>query len=486
VAHVDPQKVRLAHELHERYPPDRSAPGGAWNVVRTAKPQLVPVITPEMLTSGVGDPEFLRVLQSLGLHSYMGVPLVAGETVLGVISFITSESRRVFSQRELTHATDLAARAAVAIRNAELMDTLRQSDAAKDVFLATLAHELRNPLAPIVNSVALLSRSPDATAVLPQALRVIERQTTHLARLVDDLLDIARINSGKIELRREVLDLRDVLRAAVESIQPLIDRRRHAFALELQSGPAAVDGDPVRLAQVFANLLNNAAKYTPPGGSIRLHMSVADDVVKVVVSDSGVGIEPDLLPRMFELFTQAAPGADSDQQGLGIGLYLVKGLVQMHGGSIVAESEGAGKGSRFTVTLPCARTAAPAASDGPPVASGNQHKVLVVDDNEDAAQTLAQLLEFIGHSPVTAYDGASALARFEEFQPDVVLLDIGLPDMDGYEVARRIRARGGSGTSARLVALTGWGQAEDKRRAAEAGFDTHWTKPVDPAKLEEI
>jgi CheY-like chemotaxis protein len=255
--------------------------------------------------------------------------------------------------------------------------------------------------------------------------------------------------------------------------------------VELPGDSAYVDGDPARLAQVFSNLLNNAAKYTPPGGRIELRMLLDEDHVRVIVSDTGIGIAPELLPRIFGLFTQASHAPELDQQGLGIGLYLVKGLVQMHGGGITAESDGPGRGSRLAVQLPRARApAAEAAVAQQPGAPTTGRKVLVVDDNVDTAQTLAELLEIIGHHPVTAHDAASALAKFDEFQPDVVLLDIGLPDKDGYEVARCIRARGGSST--KLVALTGWGQAEDKRRAAAAGFDTHWTKPVDPARLESI
>jgi len=481
VAHVDDSKVRLAHELHERFPPDPADPAGTWGVVRSGQPQLVPTITAEMLAARIRDPECLQAIRALGLHSFMGVPLVAQGRILGVMSFITSDSRRVFTERDLSHAMDLAARAAVAITNAELLEAMRRSDSAKDVFLATLAHELRNPLAPIVNSLALLARSEDPRQMLPQTLEVMQRQTKHLTRLVDDLLDLARINSGKIELRREVLDLRDVLRAAVESCQPLIDRRRHALSVELPGEPGLVNGDPVRLAQVYANLLNNAAKYTPDGGHIELRMEVAEDAVKVTVSDSGLGISAELLPHIFELFTQASPNL----QGLGIGLFLVRGLVRMHEGQVSAESGGDGLGSRFSVTLP--RVAAdpafvPAADEGAPARAGR--KVLVVDDNADAADTLAQLLDLLGHQARTAGDGASALARFEEFQPEVVLLDIGLPDVDGYEVARRIRSL--AGDEVQLVALTGFGQSEDKRRAAEAGFDQHWTKPVDPARLAEL
>ncbi|HEY0825644.1 MAG TPA: ATP-binding protein, partial [Ramlibacter sp.] len=346
------------------------------------------------------------------------------------------------------------------------------------------AHELRNPLAPIVNSLALLGRAEDPARMIPQALSVMQRQTKHLTRLVDDLLDLARINSGKIELRRELVDLREAVRAAVESCQPLIDRRRHSLVVELPGEPARVSGDPVRLTQIFANLLNNAAKYTPEQGRISVKMTVNDGAVEVCVADTGVGIPPELLPRMFELFTQASRSHQVEQQGLGIGLFLVKGLVQMHEGRIAADSPGAGQGSRFTVSLPLA-SGTGAGADAPRTAadSGVGKKVLVVDDNPDAAETLSQLLQLLGHEPRTAGDGAAALECFDEFQPDVVLLDIGLPGMDGYEVARRLRTRGGA---VRLVALTGWGQADDKRRAAEAGFDTHWTKPVDPAKLGEI
>ncbi|MEJ8835153.1 ATP-binding protein [Ramlibacter sp. AN1133] len=485
VAHVDEAKVRLAHELHERYPPDPAAPGGAWNIVRTGRPELVPVITPQMLEASIGDGAYREAVRSLGLHSYMGVPLLSHGTVLGVMSFITSDSRRVFTERDLLHATDLAARAAVAIQNAELLDTLRSSDAAKDVFLATLAHELRNPLAPIVNSLELLARAEEPRKLLPQALSILRRQTTHLTRLVDDLLDLARINSGKIELKREPLDLRDALRAAVETCQPLIDRRRHSLTVELPGEPALVRGDAVRLTQVFANLLNNAAKYTPEKGRIEVRMELGEGTVEVSVSDSGAGIAPELLPRMFELFTQAPRAAALEQQGLGIGLFLVKGLVQMHEGRITAQSAGAGRGSRFTVSLPSAQDVVVEVVPGEEAAQARSAKrVLVVDDNADAAETLSQLLELMDHDPRTAHDGMGALARFEEFRPEVVLLDIGLPDMDGYEVARRIRSR--AEHAVRLVALTGWGQKEDKARAAAAGFDDHWTKPVDPAKLGEI
>jgi signal transduction histidine kinase len=445
----------------------------------------VPVISDAMLEGSIADPDYLMAVRSLGLHSYMGVPLLAQGRVLGVISFITSDSRRVFTERDLAHARDLAAHAAVAITNAELLEALRRSDAAKDVFLATLAHELRNPLAPIVTSIALLARAEDSERYLPQVLDVLQRQSKQLARLVDDLLDLARINSGKIELKREVLDLRDVIRAAVESCQPLIDRRRHTLALELPGEPARVVGDAVRLTQVFANLLNNAAKYTPEGGRIAMRMTTQQQTVQVCVEDTGVGIPADLLARMFELFTQAPRVPGVEPHGLGIGLFLVKGLVQMHEGRITAESEGAGRGSRFTVMLPAAPAAATQAEAPPAARDGATPKrVLVVDDNADAAETLSQLLEILGHMPATANDGTSALQAFDAFTPDVVLLDIGLPDLDGYEVARRIRA--GSERPVRLVALTGWGQAEDKRRAAEAGFDAHWTKPVDPARLHEL
>jgi signal transduction histidine kinase len=484
VAHVNPDKVRLAHELYERYPPQPTDPGGAWAIIRTGKAELVPVISDEMLQASIADPEYLQALRALGLHSYIGVPLVSRGRVLGVLSFITSDSRRVFTERELALATDLAARAAVAIRNSELMEALRQADGAKDVFLATLAHELRNPLAPIANTVALLSRGAEPAAMLPRALEVLQRQTAHLTRLVDDLLDLARINSGKIELRRGVLELRDVLRTAVEACQPLVDRRGHALALELPGEPVHVDGDAVRLAQVFSNLLTNAAKYTPPGGRIELRMTPLPDRVTVAVSDSGLGIAPELLPRVFELFTQASLPTGAEPHGLGIGLYLVRGLVQMHGGAIAVESPGLGQGCRFSVTLPRVQADVPHPAPAAPAAAGAHKKVLVVDDNRDAAQTLAELLELIGHAPATAHDGASALDMLRDFEPDVVLLDIGLPDINGYEVARRIRAMGAG--SPRLVALTGWGQPDDKRRAAEAGFDAHWTKPVDPAKLEEI
>lgn len=484
VAHVDPEKVKLAMELHERYPPDPRAAGGAWHIVRTGKPELVPVITSEMLDSSIEDPQELEAIRSLGLHSYMGLPLTAGGAVRGVISFITSESRRVFSGRDLVHATDLASRAAVAIRNAELVDALKRSDAAKDVFLATLAHELRNPLAPIVNSLALLARAEQPADALPHALPILQRQTAHLTRLVDDLLDIARIGSQKVELRRRVVDLREVLRAALEGSQPVVDAKRHSLAVSLPGEPATVDGDPLRLAQVFSNLVNNAAKYTPAGGRIEVQMAATDDGVTVDVIDNGCGMPPELLPRIFDVFVQAPDASQAGSQGLGIGLYLVKGLVELHHGSVTAQSAGPTRGSRFTVRLPHVRRP-PEQPEASTAAKASQARtVLVVDDNVDAAQTLAELLAMMGHASFTAPNGTAALAKVHELRPDVVLLDIGLPDMDGYEVARRIRAE--AAPQPRLVALTGWGQSEDKRKAAEAGFDMHWTKPVDPAKLDEL
>jgi signal transduction histidine kinase len=369
-------------------------------------------------------------------------------------------------------------------------EQLGVADRRKDDFLAMLAHEMRNPLAPLRNALHILRLAGNNPVVVSQVRDLMERQLTHLIRLVDDLLDVSRITRGKIDLRRERVDLADVVRNAVEISRPQIEAGRHELAVELPHEPLPVDGDPVRLAQVLANLLNNSSKYTPEGGRIGVTVGRQGEEAVVRVRDNGIGIPPERLPHIFEMFAQLDRDQDRTQGGLGIGLTLVRSLVQMHGGTITAHSEGAGRGSEFVVRLPLApRASAPppaeasAGRGGAPAAP--RRRVLVVEDNVDSARTLGMLLEIMGHEVRVAHDGESALEAAPGFAPQVVLCDIGLPRMDGYEVARRLRGLPGV-REAVLVAQTGWGQEEDRRRSESAGFDYHLLKPIDPDALNEL
>jgi signal transduction histidine kinase/CheY-like chemotaxis protein len=369
-------------------------------------------------------------------------------------------------------------------------DELRAANRQKDQFLAMLAHELRNPLAPIMTAAQLLKLGRLDAKSVANASEIIVRQAEHMTDLVNDLLDVSRVTRGLVTLEKDELDLNAIVSAAVEQVRPLIDARRHALTLQLSGEPAHVTGDRTRLVQVISNILNNAAKYTAPGGRIVLAVAVGDERATVSVRDNGVGIAPEVLPYIFDLFTQAERTPDRSQGGLGIGLALVKSLVALHGGTVHAHSEGLGQGSEFSICLPCAaRAAAEAANDGGATAdaapdNGNL-RVLVVDDNADAAQMLAALLEVQGHAVSVEYDARGALARARNEHPDVLLLDIGLPDMDGYELARRLRAQP-ENAGATLVALTGYGQNQDREEAQQAGFDHYLVKPADLNEVNEV
>ncbi len=382
---------------------------------------------------------------------------------------------------------DINARKQIEDELRRLNDELSLAHRRKDEFLATLAHELRNPLAPITNAIEILRLRDPVDGESRWARDVIDRQVRQMTRLVDDLLDVARITRGKITLRMERVALAAVVHGAVEAARPFIEQSGHRLAITLPPQPVWLDADPTRLTQVLLNLLNNAAKYTPHGGHIAVDANARDGEAAVCVRDDGIGIPADHLADIFEMFSQVAPALERSQGGLGIGLALARGLVELHGGSIEARSPGAGQGSEFIVRLPVALNGRPdAAGDAQDaVAADSMLCVLVVDDNRDAADSLAMMLELTGHQVHTAHDGEAALADAERFAPDVVLLDIGMPGMNGYEVAMRLRETP-HGRRARIVALTGWGQEDDKRRAVEAGFDQHLTKPVDPASLNAV
>jgi signal transduction histidine kinase/ActR/RegA family two-component response regulator len=370
----------------------------------------------------------------------------------------------------------------------QVEDDLRAANRQKDQFLAMLAHELRNPLAPITTAAQLLKMGTLDAKSIRNASEIIARQAEHMTDLVNDLLDVSRVTRGLVTLEKEELDVNAVVAGALEQVRPLIESKRHSLTMQLSGEPVHVLGDRTRLVQVLSNILNNAAKYTPTGGQITLRVTAPDERVVVTVSDNGIGIEPDVLPYIFELFTQAERTPDRSQGGLGIGLALVKSLVALHGGTVDARSEAPGRGSEFEICLPRldASASRPAIADGETSAARSQPlRVMVVDDNQDAAQMLATLLEVQGHAVSVEYDGRGALLRARIERPQVMLLDIGLPDTDGYALARQLRAipelRG-----ATLVALTGYGQNEDRRLAEEAGFDHHLVKPADLAQVSSI
>jgi signal transduction histidine kinase/CheY-like chemotaxis protein len=429
----------------------------------------------------------VQLVKGLGLRAYACNPLIAGGKLLGTLSF-ASRTRDSFDREEIEFLETISHYVTLAYERLRLIEQLREQDQRKDEFLATLAHELRNPLAPIRNGVELIRLSNGNPGTLDRATTIMERQVQQMVRLVDDLLDVARISRNRLELRKEQVELESIVRSAVETSRPVLDGAQNDLKVTLPAEPVLLDADPVRLAQVFSNLLNNAAKYSEPGGHISFAATQIDNELIITVSDTGIGIEPAKLSQIFGMFVQLDASERQIQTGLGVGLTLVQKLIQMHGGTVEARSEGEGKGSEFVVRLP-ALTRPPATSSSVEVrADGHapvRRRILVVDDNLDSAESMAMMLEFSGHEVATAHDGLEALKLAQEFRPDVALLDLGMPKLDGYEAARSIRQQSW-GRDIMLVALTGWGQAEDKRRSREAGFDAHLVKPVDFDALEKL
>ncbi|SIN77987.1 GAF domain-containing protein [Singulisphaera sp. GP187] len=443
------------------------------------------------------DPVFaphLAAALNAGCRAVSSTPLltVGGELVGTIATYFDRPHRP--SDRE-TRLVELYGRqAAEFIEYARHYRQIREADRRKDEFLAMLAHELRNPLAPILNAIHYMRGETVDLVSVEQAREIAERQVRHLARLVDDLLDVSRISSGKIQLRKESIELADAVNRAVETSRLLIELRGHNLTVTLPEESLPLEADAARIEQVMANLLNNAAKYTEEGGRIALVVENRGKILEIRVRDTGIGIAPELLPRVFDLFTQDKRSLDRSQGGLGIGLTLVRNLVEMHGGSVVVRSEGVGKGSEFIVRLPRRHGVTPASVPLPDVPVPRQpddaseappKRILVVDDNIDGALMLARLLRGWGHQLAVAHDGETAIELSREQAFDVVLLDIGLPGMNGYEIAQALRSQAGFEQTL-LVALTGYGQGEDRRRSSEAGFDHHLVKPVDPLALKAL
>jgi signal transduction histidine kinase len=456
-------------------------------------PRLLPMVDAVFATGRASSAAevaipVLRDEQPVEVYFDMACSALSDENgaTAGVLIVFVDTTHHVLARRQALRSCDQA-RAAAMREVAEARAEAERANSVKDEFLAMLGHELRNPLAPIFTALELMSTRTDANA--DHERRVIDRQVRHLVRLVDDLLDVSRITRGKIELQRVQLDLASVVADGIEQASPLLEQRAHSLTVNVPKGRFFVHGDRPRLAQIVSNLVANAAKYTDARGTIEIDATAAGSEVVLRVRDTGMGMPPELVPRVFDLFEQGARTIDRAAGGLGLGLAIVKSLTLMHGGAVSATSEGPGKGSEFLVRLPAmspqerghAPPSPPPRSDRDPGA----RRVLIVDDNEDGADLLELAVRSMGHTTRVAHDGPGAVQAALEFQPDVALIDIGLPVMDGYEVARRIRAMS-DGHCPKLVAVTGYGQESDRRRSREAGFDRHLVKPVELARISEI
>jgi signal transduction histidine kinase len=446
--------------------------------------------------------DYLAILGIVMVASLALTAIVSGWLQRGVTEPILEVARVA---RDVMHHRDYALRAKKTSEDeiGELVDAfngmlaeagrraeaLREADRRKDEFLATLAHELRNPLAPLRNALEILRTQATTPEMRQRALDMMDRQMRQMVRLIDDLLDVSRITTGKFAVRKLRIDLRDVVRDALETVRPFSETRRHALEVRVSEAPLAVDGDAARLAQVIGNLLHNAAKYTEPGGRIELDAKQEADDAVVRVRDNGIGLDTRSVSTIFDMFVQVDRSLTRAQAGLGVGLTLARRLIALHGGTITAYSPGLGKGSEFVVRVPIARGVAPVETEiatQPPVGAGHHpRRILLADDNAEFADSLAAILLASGHEVRVAHDGAEALREVEGFVPEFAFLDIGMPKVHGYEVARRLRERPQTADCV-LVAVTGWGQEDDRRRAQEAGFDRHLVKPVEAADIETI
>jgi PAS domain S-box-containing protein len=476
------EHARQLEQFLEKYPVDWSMRTGPVEAMKTGRTVFMPTVADEVFQEAARNDDHLDAMRKMGLKSVICVPLKVRAKILGAISFAMASSGRRYEPQDVAVAEDLARRVAVAIDNAELLASVKAADRQKDEFLAMLAHELRNPLAAISYAVAaarLNDGEPNANM-----MDLIDRQVTNLARLIDDLLDMSRISRDKIQLRRETIDLATLVRRAADAVRAMMEEKRHQLVVELPNEAMPIHVDPTRAEQIIVNLLANAAKYTTEGGRIELraHCENGEGVIKV--RDNGIGISREMLPYVFELFAQADRSLDRSQGGLGIGLTVVRKLTELHGGSVSAHSAGVGQGSEFTVRLPMCGVEAVARTNGeaPKAASTSRKlRILVIEDNLDTAKVQELLLKKHGHEVTVAHDGPAGLEAAQAFRPQAVLVDIGLPLLNGYEVASRLREQGFSREL--LVAVSGYGQLEDRERSRAAGFDHHLVKPVNHEDL---
>jgi CheY-like chemotaxis protein len=476
-AHRDPSLEILLGRMLSKFPLDWNSNTATVKALRTGMPQLMDRLPEPLLSSFTQSDEHREMVRVLGPRAVISVPLKIREKIIGVIGLVSCDPHRRYGSREVELAESLAVRVAVAVDNARLFHAVKEASRHKDEFLAMLAHELRNPLAAIRYALAVGQMAPNGSP--EETLEIIDRQTQNLAHLIEDLLDVSRISRDKVTLRKETIDVAAVINGAATTVRPLVEDRQHQLILDLPRDTVCVLADPTRAEQIVMNLLTNAAKYTKSGGRLTVRATADADDAVIEVIDTGIGLPQEMLNRVFDLFAQADRTLDRSEGGLGIGLTVARKLAEMHGGHLTADSEGLGKGSVFTLRLPISRQA-PERNGHTPAAtistSQPPKKVLVVDDNRDTALSCARLLKNMGHEVETAFDGMGALEAARSFKPQAILLDIGLPKMNGFEVARTLRDEGF--TNEVIVAVSGYGQPEDRERSRQAGFDDHLVKPV--------
>jgi len=500
VAHVDPEKVEFARDVQRRYPPDPKAQAGAYAVVRTGRAQVVNDLTDVLIESAARDDEHRRLLKQLQPRGFMCVPLRTREGTVGAITFVSAESGRTYDGTDLALAEALASRAAVAIDNAKLFREAQQANRLKDEFLATLSHELRSPLTAVLGWTHLLRTGALDENARQRALETVERNAQAQARLVDELLDVSRIITGKLPLTVHSVELPSVIDAVVQSLGPAADAKQIAIRTVLDREVAPVAGDPDRLQQIVWNIVSNAVKFTPAGGGVDVRLERVNGSLALTIADTGAGIDPAFLPHVFERFRQADATTTRDHAGLGLGLAITRHLVELHGGTITAASEGRGEGATFTVTLPIravtpAHMPAAVLDAAPRPAAGGRVEpsrldgitILAVDDDPDTRELLEAILSRQGAEIRVASSAREAYRIFAEWRPAVLLADIEMPGEDGYSLVRRIRAlTGREGVSVIAMALTAYARAEDRVRALSAGFQFHLAKPVDPIELTSV
>jgi PAS domain S-box-containing protein len=498
VAHTDPAKIELAMELERLYPTDMNASFGLPRVLRTGQPEYLSEIPDSMLAGAAQNDEHLRLIRELGLRSYMIVPLIARGRTLGAITFVTAESGRQYTEIDLSYAEDLARRAALAVDNARLYREAQEANRTKDEFLATVSHELRTPLTAVLGWARILRSGGIDEATAMRALETIERNARSQAQLVEDLLDVSRIITGKLRLDVRPVELKSVIDLAIEAIRPAAEAKGVRLQVVLDPAAGPISGDPDRLQQIIWNLLSNAVKFTPRDGRVQVRLERVHSHVELAVSDTGAGIEPKFLPFVFERFRQADGTSTRQYGGLGLGLAIVRHLVELHGGQVHAASPGENQGSTFTVELPLMavqaetgaqeeQSALPSAEtfiplDLPKILDGL--RVLVVDDEEDARELISTILEQRGAKVVSVPSATEALATLRHQRLDVIISDIEMPNEDGYTLIKQIREldpKDGGRTPA--AALTAYARTEDRMRALLAGFQIHLPKPIEPAEL---
>ena len=480
VIHQDQKMTDYLFEFEKRFPTTEKNSADLYAAIKTGKAQLVPAVTDETIRQGARSPEHLEAMQRLGLKSLMIIPIIALGKTLGALSLGYAESGRVYTQDDFKFFQEFCNDLGVILDNGRLSDEISKRDKAKDLFLASLSHELRNPLAPIKSSLELL-RLRETTIDVREELDNIEHQFDHLAKLLGDLLDVTRFTQAKIQIVPHTVELRKLVERSLKASDALLRASYITLHVTYPGTPLQVWADDTRLEQAITNLMSNAAKFTPPGGSIWVNLSKENGSAVLKIRDNGAGIDQADLSNIFELYYKGSNG--NNASGLGIGLLLVHEIVGLHQGSIEAKSGGRGTGSEFTVKLPITGMLSFASEPGHVNTEGMSQRVLVVDDNVQAADSLVKLMNKIGARAEAVYSGAAALAHKQLAEFDVILLDIGMPHMDGYEVIRALHARGIPPPP--VIALTGYGLREDKQKALDAGFSAHLTKPVGIKELSE-